>query len=359
MPNHSETYKSPYSLLNLDPTQPLSESWAEVLRKKRKEILAEFDLNQSPSLSFSGQAWTRSEVLAGFEELSQGAESYHHTIWKLGWLEFWKGGIVIPETMSHKATWSGRHQQAIWDDFEKNISHRLREFIRRQQFPAILDLLSFSFAVPSKVLKKAEAPISALLQEERREWRSRAFKISPEDPEEGYKAWYPAIYAALFCQLPKRYEEESRRWAEAVIDISVVQARYLTAEQRDETLIPTEPANKYWPDDLQGKWNGFQEYLSNVPMANSLAARRPSYKRIILLVLGVSLALGAAGFFLGKTSVPPIDYRNLPGKGAPIIPLKGIPSPMDSATGSKSNPDNETIDKLPEKSLDSISQSIP
>lgn len=357
MSSHTETYKSPYSLLNLSPAQSDSEAWAQMVRKKRKEILAEFDLHNASYLMLNGQPWTRSEVLAGFEELAQETQTIHRAIWELGWIDFWQGAKEIPLNMSQEARWSGKHQQALWNDFEKIISQRLQEYIHTKQFSAILELLSFTFAVPSGVLNKAETPISTLLQEERREWRGRAFKIRPQDEKSEYKEWYPARYAALFCQLPERYEEASRQWAQAVIDISVVLARYLTFEQRDELLILKYPANTYWPEDLKRKWNRFQQYLSIVPQADSVVQKTIFYKKKILQVFAISIGFMLAGYFMGSVTSSPSDYRTLPYKYPSLEELKRQTFQFDTLEQTPYAPD--VTEQYPEIFPDSIFQSTP
>lgn len=358
MLNNSETYKSPYSLLNLKPGQSTLMSWAELVRRRRKEILAEFDLHLSPSLVIDGQEWTRSEILAGFEKLSNGVESYHQTIWELGWADFWAGKEGIPMNMSLEQSWLGPHQQHLWDDFEKVLSKRISFHLHARQFSPIFELLSFSFAISSSILQKAEAPVSNLLVQQTLEWRRRMSRINPEDTEEEYREWYPAMYTELFCQLPKRYEEASRQWAEAVIDTSVLLARYLTFEQRNETLIPTSRASKYWPEDLRRKWNRFQQYLSIVPMADNVDQKRIIYTRKILQILVISLAFGVAGFFLGETSAPPMDYRNLPTQYTPLDSSFNSIFEFDTFQLKPYRPNN-IPEQIQKTSPDSTSQSTP
>lgn len=358
MSNHSETYKSPYSLLNLTPDQSISGNWSELLRKRRKEILAEFDLNNAPALLLDGQPWTKSEVLIGFEELALETQSFHGLIWELGWMDFWRGADAIPANMAIQASWHGQFEQELYDGFEKLLSGRLRELIQHHQYASILALLSFPFAVPPKLLKKAESPVYTLLLAETLAWRGRIFEIRPEGVESGYVEWFPAMHAELICLLPKRYEEEGSRWATAVLDTSVYLARYLTFEKRDEILIPIHPANKYWSKDLGKRWNRVKQSLLSVPQSASIVQKSVSSKRIILQVLFITLACGLAGYFMASKSSPPVDLPKIPIEYSPVDSVYSLDFQYDTFELKPYRP-GEQEELLHGESPDPTSQSIP
>lgn len=359
MSSPPETYKSPYSLLNLSPAESASEDWAQLLRKKRKEILAEFDLHHASSLVLNGQSWTKSEVLSGFEELAQKNQTVHSVIWERGWMDFWQGTGAIPSNMANPVSWQGEFEPELYEEFEKLLAGRLTNLILHRQYTSILSLLSFSFAVPDNVLQKAESPISHLLLTENLEWIGRTFQIRPEGPEGSYQEWFPAMHGELFCLLPERYAQEGSKWAKSVIDTGIFLARYLTFEQRNEILILEYPANAYWPEDLKRKWNRFQQYLSIVPQADSVVQKTIFYKKKILMAIGISLGFGILGYFWGKkTYTPPLDYRNLSIEYAPgdCVLFPGFqPDTFELAPYHSSEKSNQ----FPNTSEDSISQSIP
>lgn len=356
MSNHSETYKSPYSLLNLSSDQSISGNWSELLRKRRKEILAEFDLHNAPAITLDGQSWTKSEVLIGLEELALETQSFHSLIWELGWMDFWRGADVIPANMAIQASWQGQFEQELYDGFEKLLSGRLRELIHHHQYTSILALLSFPFAVHFKLLKKAESPVYDLLLAETLAWRGRIFEIRPEGVESGYLEWFPAMHAELICLLPKRYEEEGSRWATAVLDTSVYLARYLTFERRGEILIPIHPANKYWPKGLCKRWNRFKQSLLSVPQSASIDQKSVSSKRIILQVLFISLGFGLTGYFIAHISPPPVD--RIPIEYSPADSVYSLDFQYDTFEFKPYRPGNQG-ESPPWESPNPTSQSTP
>lgn len=355
--NHSETYKSPYSLLNLKPGQFNSENWSEILRKRRKEILAEFDLHNSPAIIFEGQSWTKSEVMSGFEELAQKNQTIHRVIWERGWMDFWRGADAIPANMATHISWQGQFEQELYEEFEELLASRLTNLVLHRRYASILDLLSFSFAVPDNVLQKAESPISQLLLKENLEWIGRTFQIRPEGPEGGYQAWFPAMHAELFCLLPERYAQEGSRWAKSVIDTGIFLARYLTFEQRNELLVLKYPANAYWPEDLKSKWNRFQQYLSIVPQADSVVQKTIFYKKKILQVFAIAIGFMLAGYFMGSVTTSPSDYRTLPIKYPSLEELKRQTFQFD--TFEQTPYTRDISEQHPEIFPDSIFQSTP
>lgn len=256
--------KNPFILLDIPPGLQDREELKRLARRKRKELLAEFDLHNLPSLRIHGESWLKSEVLKELDPLIEQEDHAFFTIIRLGWSDFWAGGEEIPASLFTLSSLSLEELEQIQPQLGDLLLTKVIDAISKGKIEHILSLLALSEQLTPGRQGPIDRTVNQFLNEEAASWTMRIMMPPTALRKSEIRKWFPMKWEQLICQLPSRFSRSSAFLAKERLRVSDYVAGKFSRRKR-KILFPTHRSNPAWEEGFRERWDHYRESVVTLP----------------------------------------------------------------------------------------------